>query len=121
MSRTRRNDMGYEVVRDDKCWRALMEKKDPWDKSYYHAKGMKKIRYREYQWELNHSDCCTMIFSFNEFLSVQIIRQRYIICPLCHHILSELVINDHKNDHISSIYLRIIQTIDTKSLKTILS
>ena len=53
MTRTSRNDMG-KVVRDGKAYRALLERKDPWDKVYFHAKGNKKRSLQDFQWECNN-------------------------------------------------------------------
>ena len=54
MTRTSRNDMG-KIVRDGKAYRALIERVDPWNKVYFHAKGSKKMRKREFQWEVESS------------------------------------------------------------------
>jgi len=50
MTRTSRNDIG-KIVRDGKAYRALIERVDPWDKIYYHAKGSKKSRSLDLKWE----------------------------------------------------------------------
>ncbi len=57
-----------KVVRDGKAYRAMNERLDPWNKEYYNAKGMKKKRYKEMQWELRN------IYTYesnNAFLSIQ--------------------------------------------------
>lgn len=69
MSKTKRNDMGKEIVRDGKAYRAMNERLDPWNKEYYHAKGMKKIRYKEIRWEFNHAFCCTNGLNVDEYIN----------------------------------------------------